>query len=278
MAISLKRARDFVYSNGVLWERDLFAYLFQAGDLKHLQRSLQAHQNGDGGYGNALEHDVRCPQSNPAALEFLLGVLVQCDLPPGSILDGVGDWVARSRQDDGSLRNPLELLDYPHAPWWNEGGQTTPDSIVGNLIKYGKASDDLRESTMRWSQANRSLENIAATDWLFMAYHAYDYYMNEDRFPDVETYRDATVKLIVKLAENAPERQYHSLFRFAPTPDSRVARAMPESLLTSCLDHLQATQQDDGGWTDQHDLAQWKPYVTIANLLALRSYGRDIGA
>src|SRR5687768_10357867 len=136
MAINLKRARDFVYSNGVLWERDLFAYLFQDGDLSRLQRSLQAYQNADGGYGNALEHDARCPQSHPLALEFLLGVLAQFDLPPGSLLDGAGEWVARSRQADGSLHNPPELLDYPHAPWWNEGGQSIPDSIVGNLIKY----------------------------------------------------------------------------------------------------------------------------------------------
>jgi hypothetical protein len=277
MTVSLKRARDFVYSSGVLWERDLFAYLFQEGDVKRLQRSLQAHQNDDGGYGHAMEHDLRCPNSNPLALEFLLSALAQFDVPPGNILDGAGEWVARNRQADGTLCNPPEVLDYPHAPWWNEGGQSMPDSIVGNLIKFGKASDDVRATRMEWVQTHLTLDDIAATEWLFMAYHAYDYYLNEDRFPDVEMYRDATVKQIVTLAESAPEKQYTEVFRFAPTPDSRVAQAAP-ALVTRNLDYLQSTQREDGGWDDEHGLAHWQPYVTLRNLLVLRSYGREIGA
>lgn len=273
MSINFQKARDFVYSNGVLWERDLFAYLFQNGSLSRLHHNLQGYQNADGGYGHALEHDIRCPQSHPLALEFLLGVLTQTDIPAGIILDGTAAWLEANRNPDGSLRNPPEVLEYPHAPWWNEGGQSMPDSMVGNLTKYGKSSPGLNASTTQWVQENLTLDKIRANDWLFMAYHAYDYYFN---LPDCEEYRAATIENIVKLARQIPENQYHSLIRFAMTPDSRVAKAAPD-LIKTALDYLAVMQREDGSWNDQHDLAQWRPFVTITNLLALRNHGRDIG-
>ena len=277
MAINLKQARDYVYQNGVLWERDLFAYLFQDGDLRRLHNSLRCYRNDDGGYGHAMEHDIRCPDSHPLALEFLLSVLAQNDLPAGDLLDGASAWVEQNQNADGSLRNPPAVLDYPHAPWWNEGGQTMPDSIVGNLIKYDRASDAVKRSTAAWISQHVTLDAIRANEWLFMAYHAYDYFMNVDDFPEIEAYRAATIENIVECAQKAPERQYYTLFRFAPTPDSPVARAVPRDLLNRFLDYLAETQKPDGGWTDEHSLPQWMPYTTITNLLALRRFERDIG-
>jgi len=56
MLVDLKKARDFVYSNGMLWERALFAYHFEDGSLEHLHRCLLAYKNADDGFGNAQEH------------------------------------------------------------------------------------------------------------------------------------------------------------------------------------------------------------------------------
>src|SRR5215213_7771014 len=177
MAIDLKRARDFVYANGVMWERALFAYLFQGGSLERLHQCLLCYKNPDHGWGHALEHDLRCPESNPLALEFLLAILTQLDIPVGNLLDGTPQWLEGQREPDGSLKNPPETLDYPHAPWWNGGGQTIPDSIVGNLTTLGCASDSLGQTTAQWVQHNLSPEKIRANDWLFMTYHAYDYFL-----------------------------------------------------------------------------------------------------
>lgn len=274
MSINFQKARDYVYSNGILWERDLFAWLFQNGSLSRLHHNLQGYQNADGGYGHAFEHDIRCPQSHPLALEFLLGVMVQNAIPAGTILDGVAAWLEANRNPDGSLRNPPEVLDYPHAPWWHDnGGQTMPDSIVGKLNKYGKSSPDLNASTAKWVAANLTLEQIRATDWLFMLYHPYDYFLH---IPGHDDLLAATVEQIVKLGRQIPENQYYSLMSFAMTPDSPVAKAAPD-LIEKALDYLVATQREDGGWSDQHDLPHWQPYVTITNLLALRNHGRDIG-
>ncbi len=278
--IDLRRARDFVYAHGTLWERALFAYLFQDAEVERLYRCLLCYKNPDGGYGHALEHDVRCPDSHPLALEFLLGTLVRLDIPVGSLLDGAAVWVEQARQPDGSLANPPAVLEYPHAPWWDGGGQSAPDSIVGNLERLGCATAALRQTTAAWAREHLTLETIRATTWLFMAYHAYDYFSSvaASDIPDHEARWQATIATIVACAERAGPKQYFEIFRFAPTPDTPMGRALPDVLRTRYLDYLEASQEDDGGWHDEHGLPQWRAYTTIVVLHGLRNYGRSIGA
>ncbi len=272
MAVNWQAACDFVYSNGLLWERDLYAYLFQQGEVERLHGSLVAYQNADGGYGNALEPDARCPQSHPLALEFLLGVLVQHDIPPGNLLLGVSQWVEANMNPDGTLRNPPEFMAYPRAPWWQEGGQTAPDSIVGNLIKLGADSPILRDAAARWAAANLTEAHIRAVDWLFMAYHAHDYYLN---LPDApQALKTAVLQTLAKLAQAAPLEQIYVGMRFANAPGSIVTQAMPPTFINDALTYLEAAQQADGGWNDEHGLPQWRAYTTITNLLVLRRFGR----
>jgi len=275
MAVSIDRARAFVYGNGALWERALFGWLFDGRPLAHVHRCLLGYKNDDGGWGHGLEHDLKCPDSNPLALEFLLSVNRDTGLPIAALLEGTVAWVEANRAPDGSLGNPSTTRDYPLAPWWqDQGGQTIPDAITGNLTRLGLGSPDLAASTRRWVQANVSLESIRANTWLFMAYHSVDYFLNVTDFPDVEQYRQATLDNVIACAQAAPEAQTYVLFQFAPTPESVVAQALPEGLLTQKLDYLAETQREDGGWPDEHGLPQWQPYTTLLSLLALKRYGR----
>jgi hypothetical protein len=273
MTVSFKLARDFVYSSGTLWERALFGYLFEDRPLAQLHQSWLGYKNPDSGWGHALEHDIRTPDSHPLALEFLLSVLRITGVPAGSILSGTAEWVEQNRCDDGSLKNPASLLDYPHAEWWNNGGQTMPDSIVGNLIQFGFCTRDLADSTRRWVEQNLTLDKIKANEWLFMAYHAHDYFMHVQDFPTLEQHREATIQNIIECAVRAPVKQYSVLFHFACEPEGRIARAVPPAILQRNLDYVEATQWDDGCWSDEHGLAQWYPLVTIYNLLTLKRYG-----
>ena len=275
MPIEIGKARDFVYRKGTLFERALFAWLFDDGDLAHLHQTVRAYKNADGGFGHGFEHDLKAPQSNPLALEYLLGVMKHARVPPGDLLDGAAAWVEANMQPDGWLRNAPQTRDYPLAPWWQEsGGQIMPDSIVGNLIHFNAATPALVEKTKTWALANLDIDKIRANEWLFMAYHAHDFYYAIDDFPHLAQLRQATIDNIVACAEAMPAAQFESIFHFAPTPDSRVARALPPGLLERCLDALASGQQAEGHWVDQHDLPQWYPITTINALLALRRYGR----
>lgn len=275
MPIDLDRARDFVYRNGTLLERALFAWLFDDGSLERIHQIILCYKNSDNGFGHGLEHDLKAPQSNPLALEYLLGMMKHAGVPPGSLLAGAADWVEAQMDERGALRNPPETRAYPLEWWWREsGGQTMPDSIVGNLIHFGCATPSLIEKTKAWALDHYSPQKILENEWLFMAYHAFDFFFAIDDFPDLDNLRAATIDNIVACAEAAPAKQFDSLFVFAPTSDSLVARALPPGLLDRFLDALAQAQQDDGRWLDQHNLSQWQPMTTINVLLALRRHGR----
>ncbi len=275
MAVSVRKARDFVYGSGTLLERALFSYLFENGDLARVHQILSSYKNPDNGWGHGLEHDLKCPYSNPAQLEYLLTLSRDIDLPLGDLLEGTPHWLESILNPDGSLQNPPTIRDYPLAPWWDEwGGQTAPDSIVGNLTRLGVVTPRLAEATRRWVQENVTLEKIHTTDWLFMNYHYADYFLNVQDFPDGSAYRSATIQNISACAEKLPEKQYYVLLQFAPRPDSALAQELPDHLLPRTLDYLMETQHDDGHWNDEHSLPQWLPAVTISVLNALRSYGR----
>jgi hypothetical protein len=282
MPVDFLKARDFIYRNGVLWERALFGHLFEGRAVEPVQRALLAYKNSDNGFGNGLEHDLKAPDSNTAAVEFLLMVLARTGIATGDLLDGAVHWLEMHRNDDGSFWSPAAISEYPIMPWWKEwGGQPAPDSITGNLIavlgnlaNHSHMHPALQETTRAWAEANLTVEKIHSVDWLFMNYHAYDYFFNDYDFPNVEEYQEATIVNILRCAEQAPDKQHYVFFNFAPTPHSPVALATDEALIQRFLDTLENSQQEDGGWRDEHGLAQWFPWVTICNLLTLRAYGR----
>ena len=275
--VSFVNAKCYIHAHGNLWERALWDYLFAGGTLERVHACLLPYKNLDGGWGHGLEHDIKAPLSNPLMLEFLLSVMRDTGLPPESTLDGTPEWLASIQKEDGSLSNSTGLGEYPRAQWWEEG-QTIPDSITGNLLKHNLCPASVRDKTRTWVQANHSLEDIRENKWLFMAYHLFDYFFNEDDFPEMETYREATLENIYYTAlEHEKKGETHKLFpffQFASGPDSIVAQNAPAGLVNRILDHLESAQREDGGWDDEHGLVYWQPYFSTVILLALKRFGR----
>ena len=275
--VSVENARCFIHAHGNLWERALWDYLFDGGSADRVQKILSGYKNPDGGFGHGLEHDIKAPMSNPLMLEFLLTMLRDTGLPPGSLLEGTPDWVEKIQNDDGSLQNPPGLGDYPRAQWWGEG-QDKPDSITGNFLKLKICPPAVRQKTCVWAQENHTLESIQSNNWLFMAYHSFDYFFNEDDFPGLEDIRESVLKNIYSTAlAHADQGEMNKLFpffQFATGPESFVAREAPEGLVNRLLDHLESSQREDGGWDDEHGLPYWQPYFSTVVLLALKRFGR----
>lgn len=274
MPVKFEKARRFVYTNGALWERVLFSHLFEGASLAHVHQCLTCYKNPDGGWGHGLEFDIKTPDSHPLALEFALHIVRVTGIRANNLFQDAPEWLARNRAADGSLVNPPSVLDYPCAPWWTETcGQTTPDSIVGNLMRLGIVLGDMADSTRQWVLENLTLEKIKANDWLFMAYHAHDYFLNVDEFPNLTAYRAAVLENIVALSEAADPQRYYQFALFASDPDSPVAQAAPVKLKRRIFGALAKMQQSDGAWHDEHGLAHWSSWTTIAVLHALRQHG-----
>ncbi len=275
--ISIENARSFVHAHGVMWERALWDYLFADGPVERAHQCLSCYKNDDGGWGHGLEHDIKSPLSNPLMLEFLLSVIRDTGMPAGTLLDNTPEWLESVQNPDGSLGNPPGLLDYPHAQWWEEG-QNKPDSITGSLIKLKLCPPSVQEKTRNWVIENLTLEKISGNNWLFMAYHTYDYFFNVVDFPELDRYQTATLDNIYACAlgheEQGEMNKLFPFFQFASGPESVAAKNAPTGLVDRILDHLGSSQREDGGWDDEHGLVYWQSYFSTVVLLALKRFGR----
>ena len=71
---------SFVWRNARFLERAIFEYSFYDASPTHILEILRAYQNEDGGFGHALELDLRASDSHPLFVEFALRTLYDCQL------------------------------------------------------------------------------------------------------------------------------------------------------------------------------------------------------
>ena len=74
------RARDFIYSKARPLERAMFAFHFEGGAVDDVLIALSQFQNEDGGFGQALEPDLRTPTSSALATGEGLYILKEARL------------------------------------------------------------------------------------------------------------------------------------------------------------------------------------------------------
>ena len=111
-----------MWRNARLLERCLFAHLFGRGSSQAILSALRAYRNPDGGFGHALEPDVRAPDSMPVHTELALRALNSAGVLDPELALGACDFLASIAEDSG--RVPIVLpavLDYPHAAHWDHG-------------------------------------------------------------------------------------------------------------------------------------------------------------
>ena len=70
--MNFEKAANFIWENGRLLERRLFEYFFLGGSKNGVLNAINAYQNEDGGFGHAMEPDLRTPDSQPLFVEFAL--------------------------------------------------------------------------------------------------------------------------------------------------------------------------------------------------------------
>ncbi|MEJ2754005.1 MAG: hypothetical protein P8169_15225, partial [Chloroflexota bacterium] len=76
------RARAYLLNEARPLERSLFRYHFEDRTAVAVWQELAAFQNGDGGFGHALEPDVRTPTSSALATGIALRILAEIGAPP----------------------------------------------------------------------------------------------------------------------------------------------------------------------------------------------------
>ena len=155
---------DSIWRNAQMLERAIFARAFSNGSSEAVVNALAAYRNSDGGFGNALEADIRAPASTPLACECALHALHEADIRDRALASGMCEFLSSVAEPNGRVEIALpHSLDYPRAAHWNSPsfGSDSPNPTAGivGLLHYQGADHPwlTRASEWCWQQLERPL-------------------------------------------------------------------------------------------------------------------------
>jgi hypothetical protein len=116
--IDLDAAEQFVHANARLIDRHRLAVLLHGAPAGPVLDALRAYRTPDGGFGHALEPDVRCPGSQPSAVLQALEILAGLGELDDPLVGEIGDWLTAITNPDGGVPTVLPSAEgHPRAPW-----------------------------------------------------------------------------------------------------------------------------------------------------------------
>lgn len=296
-AHSLARAEQFVWLTARVLEQRRFAHLFLGGGADVVETALAAYLNEDGGYGHALEPDLRGPVSQPLHTAHALSVLDSIGRCGGLRVERICRYLTDVSTKEGALPALLpSQRGYPAAPFI-----PVVDDPPAELLATGPVVGLLHRNQVWHAWLFR------ATDFCWAAVealeHSHPYEIEAavaflDGVPDrarAEAAADRLGRLVrdQRLVVLDPRRraeypvapgyapeEHHFPYDYARAPGSLARRWFSDAEMERSLDHLESEQQEDGGWPV--NWRQWapgtalegRPIETLRALRTLRDHGR----
>jgi hypothetical protein len=281
---NLAAAADFIWRSARLLDRHRFAHHFLSAPSGPALAVLRAYQNPDGGFGNALEPDLRTPSSQPQPVEVALRVISGLGAMDDPMVGRACDYLASIATPEGGVPFVLpSASQHPCAPWWLAEGEQPPSlnptaAIAGLLHRHGIRHPWLEPATgfcWRALESGAELGGYDAVAVLTFLQHVPDRPRAERVFSEVIT----PVLRSGRVVESDPTATGHVFtpLDIAPFPDSMARRLFDDSLIEAHLQSLVRRQQADGGWSiswsppGQAAELEWRGCVTVGALLSLRA-------
>ncbi|MFE7898757.1 hypothetical protein ACFU3E_14800 [Streptomyces sp. NPDC057424] len=295
----VSRAERFVWLTARVLEQHRFAHHFRGAAADPVETALDAYRNEDGGYGHALEPDLRGPVSQPLHTAHALRVLDAVGRCAGQRVERMCRYLTSISTTDGALPaiHPSQR-DYPTAPFVR-----VVDDPPSDLLATGPVVGLLHRNEVWHAWLFR------ATDFCWQAVES------------LETSHPYEIEAAVAFLDSAPDRpraeaaagrlgrlvreyrlaaldpcdldgypvspgyapgEHHFPYDYARTPRSLARAWFTDAEMARSLDHLAAQQQEDGGWPVRWrhwapaPALEARPLVTIEALRVLSAYGRAI--
>ena len=295
------RAADYLRNEARPLERALFAYHFEGRGRTAVLAALVPYQNADGGFGRALEPDMRAPASSVVATTMALDILRRVGATeetsglPAALVYLIDNYDAETGR--WPIISPA-VEEAPHAPWWAYAESATNfrdfwanprASVVGYLWQYRKfVPSPFVEGALR--SAATALLTYAQT----MEMHDLMCYVDLLETPDlpsemrqnmIDKLRRVVARSVVMDPADWDDYNLKPL-TVIRSPQSELAAAVDPAVLDANLDYLIDAQEADGTWrpnwswdfvdADAWAAAEreWRGVLTLRNLATLQAFGR----
>jgi hypothetical protein len=281
-----ERARTFIYANARRVDRAAYEVAFDGASAGTLGSAIDAYRNADGGFGHALEPDLRTPHSQPLHTEAGLALLRDAGVRRPDVATECCRYLASVATPDCALPAFVSgALDYPAAPHWQSGFGSVPTldrtlGAVALLTWHGAEHAWLQQATQRCLQ-HLETANIDEAHHLRYAFDAAVVLMDAgSRLALLQRLRRALAGAQFFVEDTPVTRYGLTPLHFAPHPNSAARAVFDDALFERHLDDLLESQCADGGWPIRFQSAgegaaiEWRGSVTLEALLRLRAWGR----
>jgi hypothetical protein len=299
---AFEKAKAYLYENGRALDRCRFEYHFEGGSHAAVVEALEAFQNEDGGFGRALEPDLRTAASSVIATSTAFGILreIGASARKAAVQRGIQYLLDSYNQERGVWPIvPPEVENAPHAWWWsyedsaeNFGGFLVNPraAIAGHLQHY---SSLVPPDFLAGVKAAVLKQLDSYTDTIGL--HDFECYLGlveADGLPAEE--RKQIVEKLSRLVSASldPDQskwETGEVFKplvIAPTPDSALKSLVDDELIQANLDIEIENQLQDGSWPLGWDWSpidqaawnaaekDWKGAIIVNKLRTFKAYGR----
>jgi hypothetical protein len=294
------KAKAYIMNRGRPLEQALSRYYFDGVSKENILVEIGKYQNNDGGFGNALEPDLRAPESSALCTTFALDILADLEIPSSEVMiEKSVNYLMRIYDEDKHIWRiiPKTTDTSPHAPWWNQAGlekefgnllENPRVKICGYLFHYkGLTSQDFRNDIL-----NRVLAQME---------------IQEDKVPGDTLLCYLRLLECDNLPSEAKDRIYRKLKNMIPVSVEIVSEKWGEYCLKPCwvikspqssflniinhafnenLDYEIRTQDEDGSWKpfwswgeaypEDWKIAkqEWSAILTLDLIKVLKAFGR----
>ena len=281
-----EKAERFIWENARLLERAIFEYRFYDGSPERIVNILRTYQNADGGFGQALEPDLRAPDSQPLFVEFALRTLYECDIHDAELAYSACNFLAMHTDPRGGIPAIFASASrYPRADHWNNPAAEQPSldrlsGLVGLALWQGIQHPWLEQvvpacldytANVQFNDAHTILTAFCLIESLAQ---------KRDMEILFEKLTNELLKARFYCAE-VPVKDYGlTPLSFAPRPDAFCRRMFTQVQIEEHLSDMEAKQEEDGGWPIQwkppgeQSKWEWRAYKTVNAMCILRAYGR----
>ncbi len=299
------QARRFLKTEARPLDRALFEHRFEGGPADRVAKELVTYQNIDGGFGHALEPDVRTPSSSALATGIGLGMLKEMACPADHpMVSGAVAYLLRTFDSETRIWRavPHDANDHPHAPWWHDEdgslARTFDDfavipraQLVGLLHHYAEIVPDdwldtVTEETVSTIQRLEEEAFGGGGDTLRYALDLAETDALPQRFKDrlLPRLRDLTGRIVCRDPEDWGGYCPKPL-KIAPSPDAVVADVLGDDLQHD-LDYEIEHESPEGTWeptwtwgesypqTWEQAKLEWRGHLTLETLTKLDAFGR----